>query len=106
VQFQGFLQILEGFFYSLVPAGNVNLEALGDVPFPFAPYGRSKWSLDDEIVSEGDRAIPSISLTKRKEHRLKACATWARIVCFAGRRGSRPVPSLDIQWAKYDFRTR
>jgi hypothetical protein len=33
-------------------AGDVEFEALGDIPFPLAPNGSRKWSLHDLIVSQ------------------------------------------------------
>ena len=51
VQFNRFLEIGKGLFLGLALAGNVEFEALGDIPPPLAPNGSRKWSLHDLIVS-------------------------------------------------------
>ena len=52
VQFQRFLQVGESFFLGLALAGDVEFQALGNVPLPLTPNGRSEWSLHDLIVSQ------------------------------------------------------
>jgi hypothetical protein len=38
IKLQGFLQILERFFFGFALTGNIYIEALRDVPIPFAPH--------------------------------------------------------------------
>ena len=52
VEFQSFLQVREGLFLGFPLAGNVEFQALGDVPRPLAPDRRCEWSLHDFIVSQ------------------------------------------------------
>ena len=52
VQFEGFLQVGKSLFLGLALAGDIEFQALGDVPLPLTPNGRSEWSLHDPIVSQ------------------------------------------------------
>ena len=52
VQFQRFLQVGQCLFLGLALAGDIEFQALRDVPLPFTPYGRGEWSLHDLIVSQ------------------------------------------------------
>ena len=52
VQFNRFLEIGKGLFLGVALAGDVEFEALGDIPPPLAPDGGRKWSLHDLIVSQ------------------------------------------------------
>ena len=52
VQFNRFLEVGKGLFLGLALAGEVELEALGDIPLPLAPNGSGKRSLHDLIVSQ------------------------------------------------------
>ena len=56
VQFQRFCQIGKSLFLGLALAGDVEFQALGDVPLPFTPNCRREWSLHDLILSQGDAA--------------------------------------------------
>ena len=40
VQFQRFLQVGESLFFGFALAGDIDFQALGDVPFPLAPNSR------------------------------------------------------------------
>jgi len=52
MQFKRFPQVGKGFFLGLALAGDIDLQALGDVPLPLTPNGRGEWSLHDLIVSQ------------------------------------------------------
>src|ERR1039457_4515882 len=52
VQFNRFLEIGKHLFLGVALAGNVEFEALGDIPRPLAPNGSRKWSLHELIVSK------------------------------------------------------
>ena len=52
VQFQRFLQVGKSLFLGLALAGDVEFQALGDIPLPLTPNGRSERSLHDLIVSQ------------------------------------------------------
>src|ERR1017187_870027 len=52
VQFNRFLQVGKSLFFGLALAGDVEFQALGDVPLPLTPNGRDEWSLHDLIVSQ------------------------------------------------------
>jgi hypothetical protein len=51
VQFNRFLEVGKSLFLGLALTGNVEFEALGDIPLPLAPNGRRKRSLHGLIVS-------------------------------------------------------
>ena len=52
VQFNRFLEVGKSLLPGLALAGNVEFEALGDIPLPLAPNASRKWSLHDLIVSQ------------------------------------------------------
>ncbi len=52
VQFERFLEVGKSLFLGLALAGNVDFQALGDVPLPLTPNGGSEWSLHEPIVSQ------------------------------------------------------
>lgn len=52
VQFHRFLEVGKGLFLGVPLAGDVEFEALGDIPPPLAPNGSRKWSLHDLIVPQ------------------------------------------------------
>src|SRR5450759_2322173 len=52
VQFNCFLEIGKCLFLGVALAGDVEFEALGDIPPPLAPNGSRKWSHHDLIVSQ------------------------------------------------------
>lgn len=52
VQFNCLLEIGKCLFLGVALAGDVEFEALGDIPPPLAPDGGRKWSLHDLIVSQ------------------------------------------------------
>jgi hypothetical protein len=56
VQLQRFLQVGESLFFGLALAGDIDLQAQGDVPLPLTPNGRGEWSLRDLVLSQGDGA--------------------------------------------------
>jgi hypothetical protein len=43
-------------------AGNVEFQALGDVPRPLAPHRRREWPLHDFIISQARRPVAAVSL--------------------------------------------
>ena len=51
VKLQCFLQVVESLLFGLTLAGDIDFEALGDIPTSFAPDGRGEWSLHDNILS-------------------------------------------------------
>jgi len=51
VEFQGLLQVLQSLFFGFTPAGDVNLQALRDVPRLLLPDGCREWSLQATILS-------------------------------------------------------
>ncbi len=55
VQFQRLLQVGERTFFGFALAGDIDFQALGDVPIPLAPNGRGEWSFHDYILSHGNR---------------------------------------------------
>jgi hypothetical protein len=66
VEFEGFSEILDRFFFRGTLAGNVDFQALGHVPITLTLDSRGKWSLHGLIVShEGwdsvvrERSAPS-----------------------------------------------
>jgi len=52
VKFQRFLQVGESFFFGLSLAGDIDFEALRDIPVSFTPNGCGKRSLHDHILSQ------------------------------------------------------
>jgi len=56
VKFERFFQIGESGFLGFTLAGNINFQALGDIPIPLAPDGCGEWSLHDCILSQDDWA--------------------------------------------------
>ena len=52
VQFNCLLEIGKCLFLGVALAGDVEFEALRDIPPPLAPNGSRKWSLHDLIVSQ------------------------------------------------------
>ena len=51
VQLQRFLQVGESLFFAFTLAGDIDFEALRNVPLSFAPDGRGKRLLHDNILS-------------------------------------------------------
>jgi hypothetical protein len=54
VKLQRFLQVGEGLFFGLALAGDVDLEALRNVPVPFAPNCSGKRSFHEHILAQKD----------------------------------------------------
>jgi len=52
VKFQRFLQVAERFFFGFALAGNIDFQALRDVPVSFAPYRCGKWPFHDYILAQ------------------------------------------------------
>lgn len=52
VKLQRLLQILEGFFFGLALAGNIDFEASCDMPASISPNSGCEWTFDDRIVSQ------------------------------------------------------
>jgi len=52
VQFQRFLQVGASFFFGRTLTGDIDLEALGNIPVTFAPNGSGKRSLHDHILAQ------------------------------------------------------
>ena len=52
VQFQCLTQILESFFFSSTLAGNIDIQTLGNEPFPFAPNSSRKRTLHETILAQ------------------------------------------------------
>ena len=55
MEFEGFAQVGEGFFFGLALAGDVDFEALGDVPVSFTPNGRGEGALHRFRITEAGR---------------------------------------------------
>ena len=51
MQLQCLLQVSESLFFALTNAGDINFEALRNIPLPFAPDGRGERLLHDHILS-------------------------------------------------------
>ena len=51
VQLQRFLQVGKSLFFAFTLAGDIDFEALRNVPLSFAPDGRGKRLLHDNILS-------------------------------------------------------
>src|ERR1035437_7690738 len=81
VQFNRFLEVGKGLFLGVALAGDVEFEALGDIPPPLAPNGSRKWSLHDLIVSQA------------RELRTPARAPGFRVEFGHSRRHGTPLPS-------------
>ena len=52
VKLQRLLQISQGLVFALALAGNIQLQALRDVPIPFTPNGCGERSLHNYILSQ------------------------------------------------------
>ena len=55
VKLQRFLQVGQSLFFGLALAGDIDFEALGNVPIPFAPNCSGKRSLHDHILAQKAR---------------------------------------------------
>ena len=55
MKLQGFLQVRESLFFGLALAGDIDFQALRNVPSPFPPDSRSKRSPHVNILSHGGR---------------------------------------------------
>jgi hypothetical protein len=55
MKFECFLQIGKSLFFRFTLAGDINLQALRDIPVPLAPDSCGEWSLHDHILSHDDR---------------------------------------------------
>jgi hypothetical protein len=51
VKFERFLQVRKSFFFALPLAGNVDFEALRNIPIPFTPDGSGESSDHNYILS-------------------------------------------------------
>lgn len=89
VQFNRFLEVGKSLFLGLPLAGDIEFEALGDIPLALTPNGSRKWSLHDLIVSQAKvlrtaALVPMVpSLTAPRE------LCW-RPVCFPPRCNRNP----------------
>jgi hypothetical protein len=67
VQFNRLLEVGKSFLLGLPLAGEVEFQALGDIPLPLTPNGSRKWSLQGLIVSQarvlrtGARVLQNLS---------------------------------------------
>ena len=61
VKFQCFFQVGERLLFGLALAGNIDFQALGNVPVSLAPNGCGKWSFHDCYSCTGRRAEHSHS---------------------------------------------
>ena len=52
VELQRFFQVGERLFFGLTLAGDIDFEALGNVPVPFSPNCSGKRSLHDHILAQ------------------------------------------------------
>jgi hypothetical protein len=68
VQLNRFLEVGKSFFLGLALTGDVEFQALGDIPLPLTPNGSRKWSLHDLTVSQarGFRAVAVIRFAVRR----------------------------------------
>jgi hypothetical protein len=64
MQFNCFFEVSQGFLLGLALTGDVEFEALGDVPFTLPPDGSCEWSLHDLVISCG---MPPFSLPQYPE---------------------------------------
>jgi hypothetical protein len=84
-------------------AGNVEFEALGDIPPPLAPNGSRKWSLHDLIVSQA-RALRTAARVPTAPSQIRSLtaprALLASMVGASRMRTSRafegPLPGLRV----------
>jgi hypothetical protein len=53
VQFKRLLEVGKSFFFGFALAGNVEFQALRDVPFALTPNSSREWSLHISIISQG-----------------------------------------------------
>jgi hypothetical protein len=51
VEFQRFLQVGKRFRFGPPLASDIDFQALGDIPSPLTPQGRSEWSFHDLILA-------------------------------------------------------
>ena len=71
VKFQRLPQVGEGLFFGFALAGDVNFEALRDVPVSFAPNRCGKWSFHDCILAQdSEPSDPILRLKVRPRVRL------------------------------------
>ena len=82
VWFQRFLQVGDSFFFGLALAGDIDFEALRDIPIPLAPDGSSKRSLQGDILSQQEwgrhiccYGASQLILTRDSCHRRGQCAS-------------------------------
>jgi hypothetical protein len=52
MQFQSLSQILEGLFFGSALAGDIDIQALGDEPFPLAPDSSRKRTLHETTLAQ------------------------------------------------------
>ena len=64
VQLNRLLEVGKRFLLGLALAGEVEFQALGDIPLPFTPNGSRKWSLHDLIVPQA-RVIRAVGQAPR-----------------------------------------
>jgi len=108
VQFNRFLEIGKSLFLGVALAGDVEFEALGDIPPPLAPNGSRKWSLHDLIVSQARVLRTSASAATQPESGTVGASqmttSWAFRWCepwrcrFAPRRARESLPSVRDPW--------
>jgi hypothetical protein len=77
MKFQRFFQIRERLVFCFALAGNVNFQALGHIPVPFAPHRCCKRSLHERIVSQDGTA--SHAHPVRRNHKRAGCLREGRI---------------------------
>jgi hypothetical protein len=65
VDIEGFAQVGESFFFGLALAGNVDFQALGDVPISFTPDGRGEGALHALRIAES--AVIAWIQTRRRD---------------------------------------
>src|SRR5664280_117624 len=106
VQFNRFLEIVKSLFLGVALAGDVEFEALGDIPPPLAPNGSRKWSLHELIVSKA-RALRTAARVPMVPSQIRSLTAprelcW-RPACFP-RRSNRSVGWLEL--ARWGHRRR
>ena len=94
VQFNRFLEVGESLFLGLALAGDVEFQALGDIPLPLTPNGSREWTLHDLIVSQ-ERALRTVPQIQNPIRSLPVPGRpWWRPACFPPRSDQNPQGSF------------
>jgi len=71
MEFERLLEIGQGFLFRFALAGDVNFEALRDVPIPFAPHGCRKWTFHEFILTKN--IVPNQLTMQSAGQKMRTC---------------------------------